>query len=239
METRNRKVQAVILMVLLMFCIWNAKPTVSMEVNEEEQKETKLEVEVKTENVDISNTAVGVAKVFIPRTTSSGTAGVAKVFTPQIYELGTVVAPEENYVQSANDIEDATEEENEAKAEETLSDEQKYIVYMVAKTIHGEAGICDADEKYKVGTVFMNRYERADFPNTIEGVLRDGYECYQNEAWFNEEPTENEIRIAEDIVLNGTRVFDKTVVFQSKKAFGEIVDITQWHEYGSLPLPEE
>ena len=107
--------------------------------------------------------------------------------------------------------------------------------YLLAKGIHGEASICDREEKYKVGTVIMNRVAHSRYPDTVEGVLAaDGqYSCYQDNRWFTEEPSQEELEIARDIYVNGTRVFGPEVIYQSKLCAGECIEITPWHEYGT------
>ncbi|MCI8481638.1 MAG: cell wall hydrolase, partial [Clostridia bacterium] len=136
------------------------------------------------------------------------------------------------------DIETVKREEEDMlrkKEEETKrKQENPNEVWWLAKGIHGEAGICDTDEKYRVGTVIMNRVERPDYPNTVRGVISSGeYSCYQNTQWFSEEPTQEEWAIARDIYENGVRVFEENVVFQSKRAYGEVVFVSEWHEYGA------
>lgn len=108
-------------------------------------------------------------------------------------------------------------------------------IYLLAKGIHGEASICDRDEKYKVGTVIMNRVAHSRYPDTVEGVLAaDGqYSCYQDSRWFTEEPSQEELDIARDIYLNGTRSFGPEVIYQSKSCAGECIEVTAWHEYGT------
>lgn len=110
----------------------------------------------------------------------------------------------------------------------------EWEIWFLAKGIHGEASICDREEKYKVGTVIMNRVASSEYPNTVEGVLSQPrqYSSYQDNRWYTEEPSAEELEIARDIYLNGTRVFGPEVIFQSKTCEGECVDKTPWHEYG-------
>lgn len=108
-------------------------------------------------------------------------------------------------------------------------------VYLLAKGIHGEASVCDRDEKYKVGTVIMNRVAHSRYPNTVKGVLADPhqYSCYQDDRWYTEEPSNEELEIARDIYMNGTRVYGPEVIYQSKTCDGTCIEITPWHEYGT------
>ena len=115
-------------------------------------------------------------------------------------------------------------------------EEADYIIAKVAMVIHGEASVCDVQEKYGVGTVLMNRFERTDYPDSIDAVIRDGYDYLNYE---DEEPTEEEWQIAREVVLNSIRVYDEDVVYQAKHPQGQTVDVSEWHYYGSEPLPEE
>ena len=107
-------------------------------------------------------------------------------------------------------------------------------IWFLAKGIHGEASIGDREEKYKVGTVIMNRVQSNEYSNTVEKVLAEPrqYSSYQDSRWYTEEPSEETFEIARDIYLNGTRAFGPEVIFQSKTCEGICVDKTPWHEYG-------
>lgn len=249
--TMRRKVQALILMVLLTLLLENAKVVANAEENAVLEK-MGVENLVETEALE-----------------QKLTAGVSRELTPTLIDYSilledaTIVAPERKIVQSANleetdkevkedeeaiqEMENLETEQSEEIANEEIKEQLDMMiekdVHLLAKGIHGEAGNCDNDEKYRVGTVIMNRVERKDHPkyfkNDIEGVLKAGYDCYQNEQWFAEEPTEEEIEIARDILIDGTRVFDITVVFQMKNCpYGEVVYKSHWHEYGSLPITQ-
>lgn len=255
MNMERKTIRAVILVVLLAFLGFNAS-----RVNVTEKTDAEVE---KTDNVSAGvilemNQLLEKVEVDYQLTDTMYTNKSVK---PE----ATVVAPEREIVQSmqSNEIVDETVDMNsELKYEEVseteqalsdestetqetedeseqYSDEVRYQIYILAKAIYGEAGICDAAEKYRVGTVVMNRLERPDFENTLEGVLAEGYECYKNDMWYNSEPTEEEYQIAEDILINGTRVFDKTVVFQMQEwRYGEKEYVSKWHVYSSKPIPE-
>lgn len=260
MKKMGRNTQASILLVLLTLLSLNAaKVAVTEEVVGEKSynltagvttaiNQSLEEVEVKHNNYRLR-------------------AGVtATMPMPTFTEAeATVVAPERKIVQSAQNNETVAEtvdengeleyeevsETEQALSDESIetqenkdtsvqySDEVRYQIHILAKAIHGEATGCDTTEKYRVGTVIMNRLERPDYANTLEGVLAEGYECYKNDMWYNSEPTEEEYQIAEDILVNGTRVFDKTVVWQMQEwVYGELVYDSGWHKYSSKPLPE-
>lgn len=124
-------------------------------------------------------------------------------------------------------------------AEECFYNLEKHEIHLLAKGIHGEGSICDNAEKYRIGTVIVNRLERNDFANTTEGVLVEGYSSYHDERWYNEEPSLQEYSIAEDILVNGNRVFPIEVVYQSQTyQYGTIVPTDSiWHVYSSKPNP--
>ena len=89
-------------------------------------------------------------------------------------------------------------------------------IILVAKTIHGEAGICDEMQKAAVAWCICNRVDCADFPNTIEEVVTqpNQFKGYSEEK----EPTEDEYRIAEEVLtkwMNGSedRVLPKRFLF--------------------------
>lgn len=131
------------------------------------------------------------------------------------------------------------EELTEEAKQPEITEEMYNLIYYVSKVIHGEAGICDNTEKYWVATIFMNRLERSDFPNNPEEVLKRGYACYKDHNWNYEEPTQAEKDIAYDVVVNGVRICDITVVYQSKSVEGlleedgKVVYESKWHQYGT------
>lgn len=125
-------------------------------------------------------------------------------------------------------------EENFLKAEDYFCNLEKHEIYLLAKGIHGEGSICDSEEKYRIGSVIVNRLERNDFANTIERVLEKGYNSYHDNRWYTEEPTSQEYTIAEDILVNNNRVYSIEVVYQSRGyQYGEKVETTDWHVYAS------
>lgn len=128
------------------------------------------------------------------------------------------------------------------EAIEMLPPEKRQLVRINARVIHTEANSTkDANECYRVGTVFMNRVERQDFPSNINTLLKYGYTSYKNKYWVNDELTIMEVEIAYDIVVNHARVFDIEVIYQAKNvtqwtepAGGMVVYQSQWHQYGTL-----
>lgn len=262
---KRKMIRAVILVVLLAFLSFNASKVsateetaveVTLEKADNVSAGVILEMSQLLEEVESKHNGYGLR------------AGVTATMPMTIFTTSeaTVVAPERETVQSMQDnneivdetvdtnseleyeevseteqalSDESTETQENEDASEQYSDEMRYKIYILAKAIYGEAGICDTTEKYRVGTVVMNRLERPDFANTLEGVLAQGYECYKNDIWYNSEPTEEEYQIAEDILVNGTRVFDKTVVFQMQEwRYGEKEYVSKWHVYSSKPIPE-
>lgn len=128
------------------------------------------------------------------------------------------------------------------EAIEMLPPEKLQMMRIVGRVMHSEANSTkNADELYRVGTVFMNRVERQDFPSNINTLLKYGYTSYKNKYWVNDELTIMEVEIAYDIVVNHARVFDIEVIYQAKNvtqwtepAGGMVVYQSQWHQYGTL-----
>lgn len=158
----------------------------------------------------------------------------------RIYSSSSVKLFTEKQPQSQKEYEDAKGqviEKVEVQPVEVQQDSVTVVdveneIWYLAKGIHGEASICDRNEKYRVGTVIMNRLEHTRYPDTVEEVLADGYSCYKDGRWYTEEPTEEELAIARDIYLNGTRVFDKYVIYQAKECYGDVIYESEWHQYG-------
>lgn len=183
-------------------------------------------------------------------------------------QLYSLISSEENYIKALAMLEQADSNMNyiketmkqyeklgyfaSLKEEISKSDEEFFRVqeifnklkdiniYLLAKGIHCEGGICDEKEKYRIASVILNRLERDDYPNSIEKVLKHGYECYNGKNW-NEEPSIQELRIAEDVLVNGNRVYPIEVIHQSQGYIdGTIVEISEWHVYSAKDyLPKE
>lgn len=49
---------------------------------------------------------------------------------------------------------------------------KKAEIKSLASIINAECGICEESEKYKVGSVVLNRVASTEFPNTIELVIK-------------------------------------------------------------------
>lgn len=185
-------------------------------------------------------------------------------------QLYSLISSEENYIKALAMLEQADSNMNyikdtmkqyeelgyfaSLKEEISQSDEEFFRVqevfnklqdrelYRIAKLIHGEGSVCDSEEKYCIASVAVNRLERDDFPNSIEKIIKDGYDYKKdkNISW-KEEPTNEELRIAEDVLVNGNRVFPIEVVFQSQGYIeGKIVKRTEHHVYSAKEyLPKE
>lgn len=95
---------------------------------------------------------------------------------------------------------------------------------LLAKLITCEMG-CDwisAEQKYKVGSVVLNRVADHRFPNSIYDVIwQPGqYACATSGALFKAQPSEEVIDIARDLLLNGSRL-PADVVWQAEFPQGE------------------
>lgn len=114
-------------------------------------------------------------------------------------------------------------------------------VTLLATTIYAEAGICDEMEKYRVGTVIVNRVNDTTdtFEDTVEGVIyqKGQFGSVGSDAW-NHGPTDTEIEIAQDI-LEGARVFPSQVVwFNNESPYGELYYTSDWHEFSGWEREE-
>ena len=95
---------------------------------------------------------------------------------------------------------------------------------LLAKLITCEMG-CDwisTEQKYKVGSVVLNRVADPRFPNSIYDVIwQEGqYACATSGALFKAQPSEEVIDIARDLLLNGSRL-PADVVWQAEFPQGE------------------
>lgn len=73
-------------------------------------------------------------------------------------------------------------------------------IMLMAKTIHGEAGICSETQKRAVGWVICNRVDCEDFPDTVAEVITQPHQFKGYAA--DKEPTDEEIRIAREILTD-------------------------------------
>ena len=108
---------------------------------------------------------------------------------------------------------------------------------LLATVIYAEAGICNDQEKYRVGNVVINRLndnEHKEFikVDTLEKVIyqQGQFTCVGGRAW-REGPTEKEKEIAKEL-LEGKRVLPEYVVWFSKKhKYGEKYHESKWHVF--------
>lgn len=243
MKSRERIGQLItwILILIIAFCMITLLP------KERERQREKTRIHIKIKQEDIGEV---VKPTEIPPITLREMMQVDKVYAQKekktkIYLCESIISLKEATLEEIKEQMEANERQRleqerieKLKHEAEIREIAKEDIYFLAKAIHGEAGVANNAEKYRVGTVIMNRLERKDYPNTILQVLKQGYSCYGDKNWYNEVPTEKEYEIADDIFVKGVRVFDKTVVFQSAKCHGTLVYKSQWHEYGAKPLEE-
>lgn len=98
--------------------------------------------------------------------------------------------------------------------------EYDYMVNFIAHLINGEAGCdwCTDEHQQLVGYVFCNRVRAKDFPNTFEGVLKNGYACAYD-GNFNKTPTKRaqaNAKIVVDNYLAGTIPVSKDLIYQAE-----------------------
>lgn len=114
-------------------------------------------------------------------------------------------------------------------------------IMLLATVIYAEAGICDDEEKYRVGNVVINRVndiEHNDFKNvnSIREVIyqKTQFTSVDGDAW-NHGPTEIEMRIAREL-LEGKRILPDYVVWFSKAhRYGEKYYKSSWHVFSGWP----
>lgn len=81
----------------------------------------------------------------------------------------------------------------------TLEPPSQEDVELVAKTIHGEAGICDNIQKAAVAWCILNRVDCPDYPDTIKEVIT---QPHQFKGYKKDKvPTEEEYQIAFDVIF--------------------------------------
>jgi len=86
----------------------------------------------------------------------------------------------------------------------------------MAKTIHGEAGICDRIQKEAVAWCIINRVECEWFPDNIIDVIIEPYQFHGYSP--DKKPTQEEYDIAFDVIfrwMNGSsdRLLPKEYLF--------------------------
>lgn len=91
---------------------------------------------------------------------------------------------------------------------------------LLARLLHAEVGCVKDDEcLYYCGSVVMNRVTADDFPDTIKEVIYQSnpdiqYAC-TIDGNIEQQPTEREYEIAEDILRNGSYI-PEDVIYQSE-----------------------
>lgn len=116
---------------------------------------------------------------------------------------------------------------------------------LLATVIYAEAGICNDEEKYRVGNVVINRLndiKHNEFVkvDTLEKVIyqQGQFTCVGGKAW-KQGPTEIEKEIAKEL-LEGKRVLPENVVWFSKKHnYGEKHYESKWHVFSGWEQNEE
>lgn len=106
-------------------------------------------------------------------------------------------------------------------------------LYLLSHLINAEAGSnwCSDDLMRYVGSVALNRVEHTAFPNTLEEVIYQPgqYACIWD-GNFDKEPYERAVRIAKELLDNGS-VLPANVVFQSEFPQGSGIYIQEQNTY--------
>lgn len=137
--------------------------------------------------------------------------------------------------EDVNTLEVAQVQVNETIEQDLPIEYTEEELILLATVIYAEAGICDDEEKYRVGNVVINRLndiEHNEFKNvnSIKEVIyqKRQFTSVGGEAWKHG-PTENEMRIAKEL-LEGNRILPDYVVWFSKAHnFGVKYYESKWH----------
>ena len=143
--------------------------------------------------------------------------------------------------ENANTLEVPPVQEEEVIEQVLPTEYTEEDIMLLATVIYAEAGICDDEEKYRVGNVVINRVndiEHNDFKNvnSIREVIyqKTQFTSVGGDAWKHG-PTEIEIRIAREL-LEGKRVLPDYVVWFSKAhKYGEEYCKSSWHVFSGWP----
>ena len=97
---------------------------------------------------------------------------------------------------------------------------------ILARIIHGESGSnwCSDTMQMYVGSVFLNRVAREDFPNTYSEVAfqKGQYTCTKEGSGYWQTPTERDVAMAKFLMINGSQL-DKAYVWQGNSKNGRDV----------------
>lgn len=88
-------------------------------------------------------------------------------------------------------------------------------LYYLSHIIQAEAGYCSIEMMEGVGSVVLNRVSDDRFPDTVKEVIEQPgqYSPITNGTFWNE-PTDQVIEVAEDLLINGSK-FPSDVVWQA------------------------
>ena len=88
-------------------------------------------------------------------------------------------------------------------------------LYYLSHIIQAEAGYCSTEMMEGVGSVVLNRVADERFPDTVQGVIEQpGQYTPMSNGMFWNEPTEEAIEVAEDLLTNGSK-FPADVIYQA------------------------
>lgn len=92
---------------------------------------------------------------------------------------------------------------------------------LLSRLIFAEAGsgTCSSEMRYLVGAVALNRVKSQEYPDSLQEVIYQDKPCLQyacvKDGHINNQPTEECVQIAYELLTNGSYV-PETVVFQSE-----------------------
>ncbi len=180
---------------------------------------------LKSQNVFSEATTTEAETTTMPETTTEAETTTMPETTTEVETTAKVVET------TTQEPQTEPETETEPVVTQAYSD---YELISLAKVIFSEAGCAycsrHAQQAYDagitpdiwqqyVGYVFMNRISSSKFPNTIEGVLRGGYDSYTIQRFeagiYSEESLRNAAIVLENY-YNGTIPVPSTMVFQAE-----------------------
>lgn len=140
---------------------------------------------------------------------------IAMVTTPQTTNMETVNAGVSRVI--AEDVRQAV---NNAANEEVKEEENKINqddVDLLARLIYAETNTLSYEAQSYAGSVALNRVKHKNYPDTLyEVVYQKGqYACVNDGHLENANPTDEQYKLAEDLLTNGS-VLPDSVIYQSE-----------------------
>lgn len=95
-------------------------------------------------------------------------------------------------------------------------------LWYLSRVIQQEAGYCSTEMMEGVGSVVINRVNDDRFPNTIPEVINQPGQYSTAEYLSSQEPTQEAINVAVDLLENGSKL-PEDVVWQANFAQGTYI----------------